>query len=284
MEVIKARNLGFCNGVKLALTVVRDAIKEARELGVPCYIYGDIVHNSYVMERITHEGVKIVDSPNECDEKGILIIRTHGISDTLRDEFIKKGPIIRDATCPVVLRNQSLVRNSEKPVVIFGLAGHSEVISLVGASKIAYPNPLIIDSDSKLSLLDKKHEYTAVVQTTFSTTLFKEIKKKIAEDGIAVDFLNDICMSSQLRRNGIKELKGKVDAIIVVGDKHSANTNELVSIAREIGMIAFLVEKADNITSEMTRYDRIGLTAGASTPDYIYNEVEAYLRSIDDGR
>ena len=280
MEVIKAHSLGFCSGVKLAIGVVESAIKEAQSLGVPCYIYGDIVHNAHVMDRIIGAGVIRIESPAEDYAPGLLIIRTHGISDALRLAFIEKGFQIKDATCPVVLRNQGLVRESEKKVIILGLEGHSEVNSLSGATK----NALIVDSIDKLSLLDKATSYNAIVQTTFSSSAFEEIKKKILELSLDVTFLNDICKSSQLRRKGVMDLKGKVDALIVVGDRHSANTNELVSIAREMGMIAFLVENANNITSEMTCYSRIGLTAGASTPDYIYSEVEDYLRSIDDGR
>jgi len=281
MEVVRASTLGFCSGVKLALDIARDAISEAKMLSLPCYVYGDIVHNSFVIERMKSIGIKRISSIDDCPSKGIVIIRTHGIEDSLRNSFIESGFIIRDATCPVVLKNQRLIRESDKPIIVFGLSGHSEVVSLVGAIKESLrDSSLIIDSAEKLEMVSPNIEYNAIVQTTFSTGEFDRIKKKIKEKCLFVEFLNDICSSSRLRRESIVELKDKVDAVAVVGDKKSANTNELVSIAQKNGIKAFLVESVDNIPSEMLEYARIGLTAGASTPSSVYNAVQAYLDKL----
>ncbi len=279
MDVIKAQNLGFCSGVKLALGIAERAILKARDLGLPCYVYGDIVHNAYVMNELMRHGVVKIDSPYGY-KPGVLIIRTHGISDSLRSLFLDQGFIIEDATCPVVLRNQASIRSAHGNILVIGIPGHSEVVSLLGANK----NVTIIDNAQKLSSLDRGKCYKAVVQTTFSSSSLEKIKKKAKELSLDIAFVNSICASSELRREGVVNLKGKVDALIVVGDKHSANTNELFSIAKENGMTSFLVEKVDDITKEMMLYDKIGLAAGASTPEKIYNEVEKYLRSVDNGR
>lgn len=280
MEVIRAKNLGFCSGVKRALKEVEKALSLSKERNLPCYIYGDIVHNKFVADRIYSYGCISIEKPSDALQPGVLIIRTHGISDSLRDEFVSKGFLIVDATCPVVLHNQDLIRNADGKHLIIGYPGHSEVISLLGASKDA----LIIDNVEKLHLLDKECEYSAVIQTTFSSAILSEIQNEIGKLGLHISFLSNICQSSHLRRDGVLALKDVVDYLLVVGDKKSANSNELVSIAIENGMKSSLVESTKDINKELFSYDRIGLSAGASTPEFLYNEVEAYLRSAENGR
>lgn len=277
MEVVRAKNLGFCSGVKNAMSVLDMAYQKAGELGLPCYVYGDIVHNAHVVAKLNSRGIVNIDSP-EGIEKGVVVIRTHGIVDAKRKAFEDAGFIIVDATCPVVLRNQKLVRNSEKPVIIIGYPGHSEVESLFGSGEKVVS---IISSEHELSSLDRAASYNAIVQTTFSSSELDDIKSGIASRSLDIFLMNDICSSSQLRRMGVKFLSGKVDAVIVVGDRHSANSNELVEIAKKNGMEGFLVESVDMIPSQIYSYDKIGLTAGASTPSFVYDEVESYLRSID---
>lgn len=280
MEVIRARYLGFCSGVKLALDIAAKAIEESRNLGVPCYIYGDIVHNAHVMDRLRKAGVVPIDSPDGYTP-GIIIIRTHGITDNLRNEFILKGFTIKDATCPVVLKNQERIRDSKYPILIIGISGHSELVTLEGSSN---KSTTIIEKKEDLDSLNPSLRYNAIVQTTFSSSALGEIKARIEELGLDIVFLNDICASSQLRREAIKELCGKVDAAVIVGDKKSANTCELFKISKEMGLDSFLADSVDSISPEIKKYATIGISAGASTPDCIYNEVEAYLRSLDNGR
>lgn len=280
MDVIRARNLGFCAGVKNAMNVLDSAYLRSIELNLPCYVYGDIVHNAHVVRALLERGIVKIDSADAVP-RGVVVIRTHGITDSKRNEFERAGFVIIDATCPVVLRNQGLVRSSEKPVVIIGYPGHSEVISLVGSGD----NVVSVVSNSEgLSCLDCSVSYNGVVQTTFSSPDLEDILRSARSMGIDIEPLNDICASSQLRRMGVRALKDKVDKVIVVGDVHSANSNELVEVAKACGMDGFLVESADKIPSEAFSCAKIGLTAGASTPSFVYDEVEAVLRGAFDGR
>lgn len=274
MEVKVASALGFCKGVSHSLEKVRMAYAAALEKGVSCYIYGDIVHNGYVVNELERNGIRSISSPDEA-EPGILVIRAHGISDSERDAFVSAGFEIVDATCPVVLKNQSLIRNSEKSVIIFGTASHAEVVALSGSGASA---PLVLSGSQDLDKIDPSLSYNAILQTTFSEEELVNIRKAVSEKGLSVEILNDICNASRLRRAALHSLVEEVDAVVVVGDKRSANTNELARIAREGGKAGFLVESFRDIPIDVLEYEKVGLTAGASTPSVIYREVEEALR------
>ena len=280
MEVVRAKNLGFCAGVKNAMNVLDSAYQKAIELNLPCYVYGDIVHNAHVVGALKERGIVKINSA-EGVPCGVVVIRTHGITDSKRQEFESAGFVLIDATCPVVLRNQGLVRSSDKPVVIIGYPGHSEVVSLLGSGKNV---AAVVSKPEELSHLDKNLCYNGVVQTTFSSSELEDILKQAESMGIVINTMNDICASSQLRRIGVRSLKNKVDTMLVVGDRKSANSNELVAVAKSCGMESFLVESADKIPAEVFSCVKIGLTAGASTPSFVYDEVEAVLRGDFDGR
>ena len=278
MEVIRAKNLGFCAGVKKAMETVENAFMLSKARNLPCYIYGDIVHNRFVMEQFEASGIKKIMSPEENVPVGVLIIRTHGIADDIKASFVSKGFIVVDATCPEVLKNQKRIRETDKHPLIIGYEGHSEVDSLLGAAR---EKCLVINAVEDVDELDPSLSYGAIVQTTFSSQRLEKIIARIKELNLDVELMNAICNASKLRRNGVRELQGKVDAILVVGDRHSTNTNELVTVANECGTKGILVENVDGISTEITAYNKIGLTAGASTPKNIYDEVEDFLRCID---
>lgn len=275
MEVLVADCLGFCGGVKHALSLAYMTLRDTTVDGIKLYLYGELVHNANVVNDFIKKGASIIGSSNSIREKGTVIIRAHGICDDERKKLEDKGVEIVDATCPVVLKGQSLVRSSLLPVLIFGYKGHSEVTTLVGSRK---DGAFVISEENDLFSLEKG-EYNGIVQTTFSTSLLDDLIEKASKIGIRVNVLNEICKASVNRRAGVKKLLDKVDAFVVVGDHNSANTRELVSIVEKAGLKCFLVEDENDISEEIYSYKRVGLSAGASTPKEIYDRV---IKNLED--
>ncbi len=271
MRVIAADSLGFCAGVRNAVRIAWDALRRAEREGVPCYIYGDIVHSRAVMDPLIAAGAVRIGSP-EGIEPGIVVIRAHGIPDGVRARFQELGFAIEDATCPVVIRSQRLVRESMRPVIIIGNAGHSEIVSLMGSGKDCF---LAGCPDDLLSM--PVGSYDAVVQTTFSRPMAEEIARKADEIGLSIRFLNDICPASMERRHALEAILPEVDAVVVCGDSTSRNTMELVSLSEQHGRPAFLVSSPSSIPGEVFSSGTIGLTAGASCPDTLIEEVRRRL-------
>lgn len=272
MKVVLAPYLGFCKGVEKALVKAIETVSSAPE-GKKIFFYGEIVHNTYVVDSFRRKGVEVISSPSEIAPGSILVIRAHGIPDILRKEFEEKGAEIVDCTCPVVLRGQSMVRTSPLPVVVLGYKGHSEVEALCGAGK----DDVHVAGGEEDLLSIPPGRYRGVVQTTFSLSTLKTILEKGKEKGIEIELSNSICMASVQRRRGVEKIAGKVDAVVVVGAGHSANARELVEIARQKDKPAFLVSTAESIPEEVFGYDIIGLTAGASTPEGQYLRVKERL-------
>lgn len=265
-KVVKASAYGFCGGVRSAVEKAVSAADKAKREGIPCYVYGNLVHSRVVMSELEALGVEKIDSPSG-HEPGYLIIRAHGIGDRLRSEFEAAGFLICDATCPVVLRNMERLRQADNPVII-GQRCHAEVQALLGCRNV----PVVESTEESEKLPEGK--YQAVVQTTFSENELASIRDKGR-----IEPLNTICMASEERRKALRTIIGDVDAIVVVGDSISANTMELVSISRSYGKPTFLISSDADIDEELFCYNRIGLTAGASAPDSL---VDAVRRKIEE--
>ena len=274
MKVVLANNLGFCKGVEKALEEAEKVCSEV-EGKRKIYFYGEIVHNKLVTDAFIGKGAVIIKSPQEIKEPGIVVIRAHGIPDKDRKKLLDSGNEIVDCTCPVVLKGQRLVRESDIPVIILGYKGHSEVYSLCGSSDSDVP---VISSLSDLDEISPGR-YRGVVQTTFSTPLLDEIIEKGREKGIEIEMSNTICRASIVRRKCVEKLAESVEAVVVVGAQHSANAKELVQTAKRKGCPSFLVENENSIPTEVFAYNIIGLTAGASTPGSQYLNVKERLES-----
>ena len=275
MRVIDAESLGFCAGVRNAVRIAWEALERAEREGVPCYIYGDIVHSRAVMDPLIAAGAVRIDGP-EGLEPGIVVIRAHGIPDSIRCRFRNLGFSIEDATCPVVLRSQHLVRESKRPVIIIGNAGHSEIVSLMGSGKECF---LAGSPGDLLSI--PAGRYDAVVQTTFSIPDLAAIMAKAGELGLDLRLLNDVCPASHQRRDALSELIPGCSCIIVAGDPGSRNTVELWECAKDLGIPSFLVSSPEDIPEEAFSFPVVGLTAGTSCPDTL---VQSIRRRLEDGR
>jgi len=273
-RVIVSDKLGFCSGVESAINKAFEAAERAMREDIPCYFYGDIVHNKRVISYFDRLSIKSIYSPSGV-KPGLLIIRAHGIADEERMSFIDKGFKIIDATCPVVMRNQALIRKEQGNILIIGYPKHAEVVSLIGAAR---SDVRVITKAEDLDSLDSSIAYNAVLQTTFSDLELDRIIKKSAELGIRIKYLNSICSASRMRRLGVERIRDKVDAFVVVGDRMSANTKELYDLARSHCANSYLIEGADELPAEVFSYYIIGVTAGASTPKAVYEEVIDTLR------
>ena len=267
MNVLSPRYHGFCGGVRSALRKADEAIEEARRRSLPCYLYGSIVHNRLVTRSLEARGVRMILSPDGV-EPGVLIIRTHGIPDALRALFEERGFLIVDATCPVVLRNMSMLRDAEGKALIIGVRGHSEIEALSGAR----PDAPVIASVAELDGI-AAGEYKAVVQTTFSVPLLSAIEREAARRGIVLNVLNSICDASEKRRESLSSLFNGVDAVVVVGDEESANSRELCALTESAGKKAYLTLDAEGLPDELFSLGAVALTSGASTPDESFDAV-----------
>ena len=284
MEVITAKNAGFCFGVKKAVDMVESQAKE--NTGKNIYTYGPIIHNEEVVKSLEEKGVHAVRSKEEldkiaCDTNNVMIIRSHGISKAEQDELIKKGFEIIDATCPFVKRIHNTVREESekgKHIIIIGNKNHPEVEGIMGWSTTP---PTVIESLDEVDDInfEKDTSYCVVAQTTFNHNKFKEIVEKIQTLGYDVNVVTTICNATYERQSESRKIAAKVDTMIVIGDTHSSNSKKLYEICKEECEDTHFIQTLDDLNLDLTKSVRlVGITAGASTPDYIIEEVQNYVR------
>ena len=280
MEVITAKNAGFCFGVKKAVDMVESQAKE--NTGKNIYTYGPIIHNEEVVKSLEEKGVHAVRSKEEldkiaCDTNNVMIIRSHGISKAEQDELIKKGFEIIDATCPFVKRIHNTVREESekgKHIIIIGNKNHPEVEGIMGWSTTP---PTVIESLEEVDDInfEKDTSYCVVAQTTFNHNKFKEIVEKIQTLGYDVNVVTTICNATYERQSESRKIAAKVDTMIVIGDTHSSNSKKLYEICKEECEDTHFIQTLDDLNLDLTKSVRlVGITAGASTPDYIIEEVQ----------
>ena len=279
MEILVAKRAGFCFGVKRAIDITVDMAKEITE---GLYTLGPLIHNPQVIEKLEKEGISPVEF-SELEGKSIasLIIRTHGIPCHLYDAISERGIRIVDATCPFVKNAQhyaKLLKENGYQVVILGDKNHPEV---KGIMSYAGDDALVVDGDSPLPRL--KPKVGVVVQTTQPIEALKSALSRIIEHAKEVKVYNTICNSTALRLKETEEMARKVDIMIVVGGKNSANTTQLANLCRTMSVATYHIETDEEIDVSWFRdARRIGITAGASTPDWIISRVAKRIQ--DTGR
>ncbi|MEW6107876.1 MAG: 4-hydroxy-3-methylbut-2-enyl diphosphate reductase [Nitrospirota bacterium] len=277
MEIIVAKRAGFCFGVKRAIDITFDIAKKNRE-GV--YTLGPLIHNPQVIERLKSEGIFPVDM-DDIGKRDIkaMIIRTHGIPYHLHDNMLTYGFKLIDATCPFVKKAQhyaKLLKESGYQVVILGDSNHPEVKGLVS---YAGEDVIVLDENTPLPKL--KSKVGIVVQTTQPVEALKKVLSNIIEHVKEAKVYNTICSSTALRLKETADMARKVDVMIVVGGKNSANTTQLANLCMSLGVKTYHVETASEIENEwFDNIRKVGITAGASTPNWIIKEVEKRIRYI----
>ncbi len=283
MRIIRSRVMGFCSGVKRGVDLLEEGIRLGAEKKLPVYTIGPLIHNEEFLRFAQQQGVRVIDSPGDAPP-GIAVVRAHGIPRALGDAFLSRGFILLDGTCIRVHRSQRLVEqySSEgSTVVIAGDAGHGEVISLVG-----YAHPpgkcYVVKVPRDAADIPFHGKVLLLAQTTFSKSQYEAVRDELALHGKAygityLEVIDSICPATKSRQQALEELTGVVDAVIVVGGKHSANTVRLFERSRLLGKPSWLISGADEVTREMKQFDVIGLTAGASTPDWVIDYVVRQL-------
>ncbi|OPX90473.1 MAG: hypothetical protein A4E53_01025 [Pelotomaculum sp. PtaB.Bin104] len=277
MEVRVAKKAGFCFGVNRAIEMTQAAVLERAG---PVYTIGPLIHNPQVMDRLTELGVREISTPDEADSSGTLVIRSHGVGVDLVEAAQSRGLKIVDATCPFVRKAQLLARDiaaAGMQVVVFGDKNHPEVS---GIKSWSGDQAVVVGSPEEACLIDKSVKIGLMVQTTQSPASFEAVIEAIKRTGAEFKIFNTICSATVERQQAALDLARQVEIMIVAGGANSANTRKLASVCRASGTTTYHVETAGDIDQAWFRgVKAAGLTAGASTPDWIIEEVKR--RMID---
>lgn len=279
MKVELASPSGFCFGVKRAIRLAFQAA--LNEKSRPIYSLGPLIHNPQTVEELKHKGVKVIESLKGI-RKGTLIIRSHGVHPSLLTEAKGAGLRIVDATCPLVKRVQDLAKILDKEgcsmIIIIGERDHHEVKALLG---FAGDKALVIQSLEEAKQVKKAKKLGLLSQTTQSVNRFKEMVGELSSKAEEMRLFNTICEATRQRQEATLDLSQRVDLMLVLGGYESANTRRLAQISQETGTETHHLETAEEISlSWLEGKERVGITAGASTPDWIIKEVISKLEKI----
>jgi len=276
MEIILAESAGFCFGVQRAVDMVE---KEIEKGDFPIYTYGPIIHNEQVTEEFKAKGVEVLDEDNIPEElnKGTVVLRSHGVSKAVRNSLENKGLNISDATCPFVLKIHKAVQKYSDLghfIIIIGNDGHPEVEGIKGWCNGPF---LVASNEDELDLnnIDSSKAITVVSQTTFRLEKFQELVDFIGKKGYDVNVLETICDATRKRQDEAAKIAGEVDAMLIIGGKNSSNTRKLFEICKSICPRTYFLQTADDFNLTFVKdVKRLGITAGASTPNHIIKEVQ----------
>ena len=280
MEVIVAKTAGFCFGVERAVNQVHDQIKN--ENG-PIYTLGPIIHNEEVVRDLEEKGVKVLNSENEILTltEGTVIIRSHGVGKHIYDMLKAQGVQIVDATCPFVKKIHRIVQEQNlqgRRVIIIGDETHPEVEGIKGWGDA---RTMVVKNEEQMEKLPSftGEKLCIVSQTTFNYNKFKDLVEKFEKKGYDILVLNTICNATQERQVEAERIASQVDAMIVIGGKNSSNTRKLYEICQKECKDTYYIQTLDDLNPESVNSVRsVGITAGASTPKKIIEEVHTNVR------
>ena len=278
MKIQLAKKIGFCFGVKRAIDMAEDALKTNK----PIHSLGSIIHNKQVVNDLSKRGLKVVKAADDI-KSGACVISSHGISPKIAKSISGRGIKIIDTTCPFVLKAQRIAKrmsDSGYNVIIVGDAGHPEVKALVDfVSKRAF---VVKDAEGAKSLkLDKADRYIVISQTTQSTQNFlKVVELILSKRPRELKVYNTICRDAEVRQEAARKLARSQEAMLVVGGKNSANTRRLLEVCQNILNNSHLVETEEDLKKRwFENAHSVGITSGASTPDWIVKRVVKAVRS-----
>jgi len=281
MEVIKAKSAGFCFGVKKAMETVYQQIENNQ--GKRIYTFGPLIHNEEVVKELKSKGVDVVESVEELKalKEGIVIIRSHGVSKDIYKIMEDNGIECVDATCPFVKRIHKIVEKESaagKKIIIIGNDGHPEVEGIKGWSNT--PAKVIEKVEEALEFSCETDEKICIVsQTTFNYNKFQELVEIFQKKGYDISVVNTICNATEERQTEARQIAADADVMIVIGGTHSSNTRKLYEICKNECENTHFIQTLDDLNLEVPKSVRlVGITAGASTPNNIIEEVQNYVR------
>jgi small subunit ribosomal protein S1 len=275
MEIFLADKAGFCFGVKRAINTAFKAAGSGK-----VYCLGPLIHNPQEVKRLHEAGVKTVGDLSSLTPGDFIIIRSHGVPPMVLAQARDKGLQIIDLTCPFVSKAQRDAESLQKDgyqVIVIGEKKHPEVQSILG---YAGDNAVVVETAEDVENQEFQNRLGVVAQTTQSYSNFSEIVLKLLRLSKELKVFNTICHSTKERQDAARVLAGQVDVMLVVGGRNSANTSRLVSVCKQEGKPTYHIEVADEIRPDwLTGATRVGVTAGASTPDWVLESVLERLKS-----
>ncbi len=282
MKVLLAQPRGFCAGVDRAIAIVERALVVH---GAPIYVRHEIVHNKYVVNTLRNKGAIFVNEVSEVPDNSVLVFSAHGVPRSVEDEARARKLKIYDATCPLVTKVHAEVAKMHRngyQIIMIGHKGHPEVEGTVGQ----VPSEIeVIESPEQVQSLEVKdsEKVAYVSQTTISHDDAKEVIRSLKErfPQILEPKKADICYATQNRQDAVKELAKAVDLVLVVGSKTSSNSNRLREVAEKVGTRAYLIDGASELDEKwFDGIECIGITAGASAPEILVEEIIEKLKSF----
>jgi 4-hydroxy-3-methylbut-2-enyl diphosphate reductase len=284
MKIILAKTAGFCFGVNRAVNRLDTMIKSHTNQEIPIYSYGPVIHNPQVVNRFKDQGIIIINSLDELEAHppGKILIRSHGISEVELTKLQNKGFTIIDSTCPYVKKIHNIVEKESlegHSILIIGDENHPEVKGIAGWAK---GDVTIIKEPDEIDSLEFNPNitYTVVAQTTFNIEKYKLILKKLQKKSIRVIINETVCQATVERQTEALELAKKVTKMIVIGGKNSSNTQKLYEICKSQCKDTYYIETIEELELNVFKdSDIIGITAGASTPKNIIEEVISNVRN-----
>ena len=282
-ELTIAKSAGFCFGVTRAVNMVYEAIEKEN---VPIYTYGPIIHNDEVVKDMEKNGVTVINDLDELSshEKGVMIIRSHGISKAEYDRIKNCGFEVLNATCPFVSKIHRYVEDYSSKgydIIIVGSPKHPEVCGIKGwADEKCHVTIINSPEDAENYMKNITKKRCIVSQTTFNYSKFQYIVEIIAKKGYDITVLNTICNATEVRQTEARKVAQCSDVMIVIGDRHSSNTQKLFEICKNECKNTYYIQTSDEMDyTQIRSNNNVGITAGASTPNNIIEEVSKNVRN-----
>ncbi len=281
MEVVVAEHAGFCFGVTKAVETVYEQINSKK---TNIYTFGPIIHNQIVVGDLESKGVKVIENVSDLEgvNEGIVVIRSHGVTKESYSALKETGLEIIDATCPFVKRIHKIVDEESakgKSIIVVGSKTHPEVEGIVSYAT----GPVYVVESPEMARSfreDKAKDYTVVSQTTFNKNKFQETIEILNNYGYNINIVNTICNATDERQSEAQEIAGRADVMIVIGDAHSSNSRKLYEICAAKCDRTYFIQTLDDLELEIPDGAKlVGITAGASTPKNIIEEVQKHVRT-----
>jgi len=282
MDVILANPRGFCAGVDRAISIVEQALAQ---FGAPIYVRHEVVHNKFVVDDLKAKGAIFVDELDAIPSGATVVFSAHGVSKAVRADAEARGLRVFDATCPLVTKvhvEVAKMREQGRDIVMIGHAGHPEVEGTMGQADGGIHLVESVADAERLVVRDPE-QLAYVTQTTLSVDDASEVVDALRRrfPSIVGPKRDDICYATQNRQDAVKVLVGTVDAVIVVGSRNSSNSNRLREVAAHRGVPAWMVDRADELDPAwIAGKRRVGVTAGASAPEVLVQQVIARLKAL----
>jgi len=276
VKVIIAKDAGYCFGVRDAVDMAYDIAKKEGEV----YMLGDIVHNEKVVNDLSNAGAKVVDSLDDIPENSTVLFRAHGTKNDIWEDVKDRALNVKDATCPLVYQIHKDVKelhNEGRQIIVIGDHGHDEVVAIADQA----PGTIVIASTTEAKKIKKYKKAGIVSQSTQAIENVQEIIKILMTKIFDLRFVNTICYPTKRNQEQIKELSSLVDVMIIIGSFNSANSKRLTMLSKDINKKTYQVTDSKELKNKwFDKCDSVGISAGASTPDYLINDIKNKIEQI----